>query len=74
MNHGSMSTGNIVSDPYGVIVGHMENTAVLNIGAPANNNLVDISPNDGLKPDAGILVDRNCPDYIRGSSHENRRR
>jgi hypothetical protein len=70
VDHGSMSTGNIVTDPHRVIVSHVENTTVLDIGAPANADFVDISPNDGLKPDAGMLVDRDCSDYIRRSSHK----
>ena len=74
VNHGSVSAGNIVADPHWIIVGHMKNATVLNIGAPANKNLVDISPNHGLKPDAGMLVDRNCADHIRSSSHEDCRR
>jgi len=65
-----MPAGNIIADPYRVIVGHMEDATVLNTGAPPNHDFVDISPNDGLKPDTGMLVDRNCADYIRGSSHE----
>lgn len=65
-----MSAGNIVADPHRVIVGYMENATVLNVGAPANDNFVDVSPHHGLKPYAGMLVDRNCADYIGGPSHE----
>ncbi len=60
VNGGVMADGDHLSDEDGVEVTHsMEDGAVLDVGARADANGVDISPDDGIHPDAGLLAQRD---------------
>src|SRR5260221_9716356 len=69
-----MPAGNIVSDPDWVIISHMENITILDIGPPADLNFVDIAANNRLEPNAGIFAHRYRSDHIGGFSPQDRRR
>src|SRR5258708_34267727 len=65
-----MPAGNIVSDPDWVIISHMENRTILDIGPPADLNFVDIAANNRLEPNAGIFAHRYRSDHIGGLRHQ----
>ena len=53
---GVVAYGDQFADVDGVQVAHsVENRAVLNIGARADADGVDVAANDGVHPDAGVL-------------------
>src|SRR5271163_2615922 len=51
-----VADGDVVAEDQGVLVAHdVENAAVLNVGAGADADVVDVPPNHGAGPHAGVF-------------------
>ena len=57
MKHGHVADGDVVADVAAVICGEVEDGAVLDIGAAADGDGVDVAAEDGVVPDAGVFSD-----------------
>jgi hypothetical protein len=54
----AVADGDIVAEEEGIFVAHyVEDAAVLNIGARADADVVDVAADDGAGPDAGVGAD-----------------
>jgi hypothetical protein len=57
MNHGAVTDANIVAnDGSGFLIRAVNDGAVLNVYFIPQNNAVDITPYDGLKPNAALVA------------------
>ena len=62
-----MSDGDIVPDGQGKgLPGDVQDAKVLDIGSGTDPDPVDVSPDDGGKPDAGFRSDHNISDHLGG--------
>ena len=47
----------IIADDAGIVVSHMKANQILDVGAFADGNIIDISPGNDAGPQAGVLGD-----------------
>ena len=58
-----MADGDVVAEDERVLVAHdVEDAAVLNVGARADADVVDVAANHGAGPDAGVFADDDVAD------------
>ncbi len=70
VDHGLVADGDAGADEAGEIVGEVEHGAVLDIGGIADLDTVDVAPEDGPVPDAGVLADGDIATDVRGWGDE----
>lgn len=69
VDHGKMSNGDVLSDVDPEIVGKVENTPILDIGAFSNHDLFDVAADDTIWPDGGLGPKCDGPDDDRTLRH-----
>lgn len=69
VNHGKVSDGDVLADVDPEVVGKVENTTILNIGAFSDYDLFDISTDDAIWPDGGFRPEGYGPDHNRTLCH-----
>src|SRR5208282_1310738 len=58
-----VADSDVVAEDEGVLVAHdVEDAAVLNVGASADTDVVDVATNHGAGPDARVLADNHVAD------------
>ena len=62
MNDGGMSDGHVVTYNAGEIIREVKNGIVLNVGEFADANLIDVSAQDGVVPNAGAIAQSHVAD------------
>ena len=66
MEHDGVADGDIVADDERILVlHHVEDAAVLYVGARTNADVVDVAPDDAEGPDAGVFAERDVADHDR---------
>jgi len=64
---GVVADGDSVADEDGVAIFHaVEHGAVLDVGAGADADLVDVAAEDGVHPDGGVLAEDDVADDLGG--------
>jgi hypothetical protein len=67
MKDDAMSHGHIVPDCQRTdFSGDVQDREILNVRSCADPDPVNVSPDDGGKPDAGFGTDLNVPDHLGG--------
>src|SRR5580658_9451141 len=62
-----VADGDVVAEDERVLVAHhVQNAAVLNVGASADADVVDVAANHGAGPDAGVFANDDVADDDRG--------
>jgi hypothetical protein len=69
VQHDLMTDGDVFTDGQGLTYIGMENAAVLDVAATPDAYGLCVTPDDGRKPDAGILPERDTPDHLGTVSH-----
>jgi hypothetical protein len=71
VHHGAVAEGGPVANFAGVVVGKMDDSAVLDIGVMADLDEVDIAAQHGVEPHAGVIADRNIAHDNGGAGEVN---
>ena len=64
MEDGPVTDRYVVADEAAVIIRHMTNSQVLNVGMVADADPVDIAAQDGAKPDARLFTNRHVANQL----------
>lgn len=62
VKHGHVTDGDVVADEAAVLGGKVEHAAVLDVGAVAYGDAVDVAAKHGAIPDAGVLAKGDVSD------------
>ena len=71
VNDGFVADGDQFPNDCGEVVGEMDDGAVLNVAARADQNAVDVAAQDRLIPDTAVVTQRYIPQHIRTGSDKN---
>ena len=73
VEHGFVTDGHQLADERAVVVGEVDDRAVLHVGARADDDAIDVAAEHGLKPHAGFLGERHVPDHDCAAGHKSAR-
>lgn len=58
------------ADVAAEVIGEVDDRVILNVGARAEGDLIDVAAKGGVVPHAGFLVDRDAADHIGTGGNE----
>ena len=64
-----MTDGDVLGQYRRVLRRHVEDAVVLDVGPGADADAVDVAPDHGVHPDAGVLAQLHVPDHLGGGVH-----
>ena len=71
MNDGDMANSDIIAHNTGEIVRQVQDGVVLDIRMVSDDNAVEVPPEHGVAPDAGVLTERDVAQHHRAPSDIN---
>ena len=72
MDHGHVADGDVGADVQGQAGVHVQHAAVLDVGATADTDGGQVGADDGVVPDAGVVLDPHIADEL-GARAQGRR-
>ena len=63
MNDGGVADGDPVADEAGEVVRKVKHGVILHVAVVADDDAVDVAPDDGVVPDAGAIADFHIADH-----------
>ena len=71
VNDGDMANSDVIAYDAGEIVRQMQDGIVLDVCMVADNNAVEVTPEHGVVPDAGVMTERDVAQHHRAPGNIN---
>jgi hypothetical protein len=72
VNDCPMTTGYLITDDQGILICHMQDGPVLNVGPVPDLDEMNVGSDYGLIPDTGVFADNHCSHQAGGRGHKSR--